>query len=98
MTNRHRRITLQQQLRHRTPDNLAATDDTSIRPTNLDATVVKQVDDARGRARYENRSSQRQPACIHRMKAVDVFQWTHRFDDRRLIDMSRQRKLHEDPV
>src|SRR5262245_58386396 len=98
MTNRHRRITLQKQLRHRPSDNLAATNDTRIRSANLDAAIIKQLDNARGRARYEDRSSHRQLARVYRMKAVDVLRRIHRLDDRSLVNVSRKRKLRKYPV
>src|ERR1041385_8842810 len=98
MTNRHRRVALQKQLRHRTPDNLAATYDARIHATNLNTAIVEQLHDARRRARDEHRSSHRKLARIHGMKAIDVFRRTHGFDDRSLVHVSGLWKLHQNPV
>src|SRR5215217_7045187 len=41
MTDRHRRISLQQQLRHRTSHDLTATNHTRVRTANLDTVIVE---------------------------------------------------------
>src|ERR1051326_7472249 len=98
MTDRYRRISLQQQLRHRTSHDLTATDHTRVRPAYFNAVVVEEFDDAGWSARHEDWSAKRQSTDVDRMKPVDVFPWIDRFDDRGFVNLRRQRKLRQNPV
>src|SRR5215216_3696373 len=98
MTDRHRRISLQQQLRQRTSNDLTATDDARIRTTDFDTAVVEEFHDAGRSARHEHGSSHSQLARAYRMKPVDVLRWIDSFDDCSLVDLARQRQLSENAV
>src|SRR6185369_17871825 len=98
MTDRDRRISLQQQLGHRTSDDLAASNNTGIRAADLDLIIVEQLNHSSGGAWHEHRPSHCKPACIHRMETVDVFHRIDGLDDLRLVNPGRQRKLSKNTV
>src|SRR5829696_7583205 len=98
MTNGHRCVSLEEQLGHRTSDDLAATNHTSIHPSHLDTEIVKQLNDPCGRAGYKYRPAHRQLARVYRMKTIDVLCGIDRLDDLRFINRRGQRKLSQDPI
>ena len=55
VADRHRRVPVQQQQRHRLPDDVAAADDDGARAGDRDPRPFEQFDDARRRARDERR-------------------------------------------
>ena len=57
-----------------------------------------QHDAAERRAGRERRQAGREPADVHRMKAVDVLGGIDRVQDLLAVDLPRQRKLHQDAV
>ncbi len=98
MTNRHRRISLQKQLRHRPANNLAATNDTCIRATYFNPAVVQQFDDACRACMARTPVFPSQLSGIHRMKTIDILRRIDRFDNRSLVNLPRQRKLRQNTV
>ena len=101
MADRHRRVPLQQQHRHRLPDNLAAADHHRVRTRHRDAAPDEQLDDAGRRARHEARAPLHEPADVGRMEAVHVLVGIDRVEHAlRGAPAHRrgQRRLHEDAV
>ena len=89
---------LKQQKRHRLAHDLRPAQDDRMGPPGLDAGVDQQLADAQRRARHEPRRPGRQQAEVERVKAVDVLERRNPLDDGRLVDLLRQRQLHQDAM
>ena len=101
VADRHRRVPLQQQHRHRLPDDLAAADHHRVRARHRDAAPHEQLDDAGRRARHQPRAPLHQPADVHRVEAVHVLGRIDRVEHllRGPAPHRRgKRRLHQDAV
>ena len=99
VTDRHRRVAMQQQQRHRLADDIAAADDDRVLACDGDPGTLEQLDYAGWRARRQRRPVLHEQARIHRRETVDVL---CRIDDvehrLRPADLGRQRILHQDAI
>jgi hypothetical protein len=92
-------IAVQQQVRQGTPHQVRASQDHRTRSFDLDALGAAQhFHDAGGRGRDEALGPGHQAARVFGMKAVHVLCGVEGVDDLRLIDVVRQRELHENAV
>ncbi len=101
VTDRHRRVPVQQQQRHRLADDVAAADDDGAHAGHRNLRSLEQLDDARRRAGDKARTILDQPADVQRVKAVDVLVWQQRVEHPPLgvsAHRGRQRRLDEDAV
>src|SRR6266498_4328280 len=98
MADRHRGISLQEQLRHRTPYDLTATNDTSVDATDRNVGTIQKFDDSRRRARHKRRTTPCQPATVYRMNGIDVLFRSNRFYYARLFHFCRERQLDQNTV
>ena len=92
------RIRLQQQVRHRLPDDVRAPDHDGPRPGDLDAVLVEQPHHAERGGGDERRPAQVEQAGVGGMESVDVLRRVERLDRHRLVEVLRQRRLDEDAV
>src|SRR4029453_15929055 len=101
MADGHRRITVQQQQRHRLPDDVAASGDDGGPACNRDLLPIEQLDNPRWRACDENRSFLHQTPDVDRRQAVHVLLRRDRVEYAPSGPRSprlRQRRLNEDAV
>ena len=87
------RIPLQQKLGHWSTDNLTATDNTSVNPTQLDLVVIQQLDNSGRCTRNKLRPSQRETSDIDRVKTIDILQRIDRIHHVVRVHALRQRQL-----
>ena len=71
---------------------------TASLPFEIDAGLVEQLHAAVRRAGEERLLADEHPADVLRVEPVDVLGRVDRLDDGLLIDVVRQRELHEDAV
>ncbi len=101
VADRHRRVALQQQQRHRLADDVAAADDARPASSDWDAFRVQQLDDPEGGARHHRWTSLDEPTDAARRNAVDVFVRGDGVEDSRhraVADRRGQRSLHQNAV
>ena len=71
---------------------------TAFAPVELDVVLGEQRHDPDRRRRHERRPAEVELPGVERMQAVDVLRRIDRADDARLVEVVRQRQLHEDAV
>jgi hypothetical protein len=98
VTDRNRRLALHQHQGHRLADNVAGADDGDILAFELDAFMLKNLLNAIGRARREDRVALNEAADIVEMKPVDILRDRDGLEHARHSNRRRQRQLHEDAV
>ena len=94
----HGGVALEQQERHRLADQVAAPDHDGAGALELDAGGVEQAHDAERRARAQAGVPRDQAGLVQRVQAVDVLGRIDGVEDRRGIDVRRQRQLDENAV
>ena len=82
----------------RTADMIRSADDHRVLPLGIHADSPQQGHHAEGRAGAQHRDALGQPADGIGVKPVDVLHRTDVLDDRQLVDVRRQRQLHENAV
>ena len=98
VADRDGRVRLQEQHRGGPPDDLAAADDDRLLPGRVDAVRGQELHAADGRRGDVERRPEVEVAGVDGMEAVDVLVRRDGVRHLRLVDVPRQRKLHEDPV
>src|SRR5215813_5746616 len=98
MTDRHSRVTLQQEACEGPADDLAAPNDTRIRTCDLDTVSIQQFDNSGWSARNESGSSHSQQTDVSGMKRVHIFGRINCLDHQTVINLFRQRQLDENAV
>ena len=98
MADRHGRVRLQQEVRHRLADDVAAADHHGPRTVELDVMLLEQRHHAARRRGDERRPSEVELAGVERMEPVDVLRRRDRADHLLLVDVVGQRQLDEDRV
>src|SRR6266480_2284895 len=98
MANGDRCVSLQQQLRHRTADDLASSNYTCVRSAQFDLMMIQKLDDSSRSTRHKHRPAHSQLTDIYRMKAVNIFCRINRLNDNGFVNCPRQRQLHQNAV
>src|SRR5215204_5212608 len=98
MANRDGRVFPQEKLRHRFADNVAAPDDDGVFARDWNIRTLQNLDNSGGRARDERFLPLRKLADIDRMKTVNVLFGIYRFENLALVNLRRERKLHQNSV
>ena len=98
MADRHRRVRLQEEQRHRLADERAAPDHDGPLTGDRDAVLAEQVHDAERRRRDERLAAEVELAGAERVQSVDVLHRIDRPHHARFVDLLGQRRLDEDPV
>ena len=100
MGNGDRAVLGQQKLRHRFADQVGTADDDRRLAGKRVAERPFQQNHAAGRRARQHRApvATHEPPGIDRMQAVDVLFRPDRLDHRRLVEMRRQRQLHQDAM
>src|SRR6185312_7069627 len=88
----------QQFQRQRPTHVIGYTDDHRVLATHRTIGVAKQGHHALGRARAQAEAAQREAAHVHRLEAIHVLAGVDAVDQRVLVDVLRQRRLHQDAV
>ena len=101
VADRHRRIALEEQQRHRLADDLAPPDHDRVLASDGDTLAIEKLHHTGRRARRQRRPSLQQTARIERVETVHVLGRINRVEDvllRVLPHRRRERRLHEDAV
>ena len=84
--------------RHRLADDVAAAHDHHVPAGDLDVVAHQQLLNAVRRAGQEPRPALHDAAHVLRMKGIDVLQRVDGVQHARVVDLLRQRQLHQDAV
>src|ERR1051326_3690759 len=98
MTDCHSRMSLQEQTRDRSPNDLTPTNYASISARNFNFVSIQQLNDSCGRTGNESRPAHREVTYARRMKGINILGRIDRFDDPRVINLFWQRQLNQNPV
>ena len=98
VADRHGRVALEEEMRHRLADDRRAADHDGARALERDLVLVEHPHDAERRARDERRPAEVEAAGVDRVDPVDVLLRRDRLDDPVLVEVVRQRELDEEPV
>ena len=98
MTDRHRRVRLQEQLRGGLADDRASPDDDGPGTFELDRVLGKQRDHPDGGRWHEPRPAEVELAGVFRMESIDVLRRIDGVRDPVVVDMAWQRQLHEQRI
>ena len=91
-------VTSQQEMRYRLSDDVTAAHDDRFRALERDVVIGEQRHDPDRRRRHERRPAEVELAGVEGMKAVDVLHRLDGADHAPLVDVVRQRELHENAV
>ena len=91
-------VALEQQVRDRLADDLAAADHDRVRALELDVVLVQEGQDPERRRGNVRRLAEVELAGVERVEAVDVLDRLDGADDAVLVDAVRERQLDEDAV
>ena len=91
-------IGVQQQHGSGLADDVAASDDHGVLPSDGDVATLQNLDDPGGRARHQAGALGRKEADVHGMEAVNIFRGIDRQQDFLRIHLRRQGQLHQDAV
>jgi hypothetical protein len=101
MADGHGRIAVQEQQRHRLPDDVTAPDDDGVPGGNRNLLPIEQLDNPRWRACDESRSLLHQPTHVDRRQPIYVLFWRNCIEHALLSPGAhrlRQRRLNKDAV
>ena len=88
----------QQLQRQRSPYMVGHTDDHRVLAAHRPIGMAQQGHHTLWRTRAQSETAQRQPPHVHRLEAIHVLGRIDPVDQRLLVDMWRQRRLHQDAV
>ncbi|EJX01956.1 hypothetical protein EVA_09938 [gut metagenome] len=101
VANGHRRITmllLHHQLRHRFAHNIGTAQHHTLLSAHGDVVTLEQFENAQGRCRDIAWETDGQTTYIDGMETIHILAVVDRLDDALLVDMLRQRQLHNKAV
>src|SRR5665811_1646510 len=98
MADRDRAVLSKKKQRRRLADVIAPADYDCVSALQFGAATLKELDHSRRRAGHKAGQSDCQPAHACRMKPVNVLIGIDAQDYTVLVDMSRQRQLHQQAV
>src|SRR5665811_1262956 len=98
MTDRYSAVLVEKKQRRRLADVIAPADYDCVSTLQLRTASFEELDHSRRCAGYKTGNADCQPAHAYRVKPVDVLVGIYAQDDALLVDMARQRQLHQQAV